>query len=172
MTLYKKVFKKPWSYIIGGIMLALLNVILLITTGNTWEITTGFLYWGVWFLQLFGIDISSWYYFSVYNNGLDRKQTFLNNSYTVINLAVIFGALISSLLASEFKLKKIKNKRQLIFGLVGGVMMGYGSRIAFGCNTGAYFSAIPSFSLHGWVFAVFLFIGAWMGSKILFKYLL
>ena len=29
--------------------------------------------------------------------------------------------------------------------------MGYGARIAFGCNIGAYFGGIASFSLHGWL---------------------
>ena len=32
--------------------------------------------------------------------------------------------------------------------------MGYGTRLSFGCNVGAYFSAIPSFSLHGWIFRI------------------
>ncbi|MFW5647507.1 MAG: YeeE/YedE thiosulfate transporter family protein [Candidatus Alkaliphilus sp. MAG34] len=50
--------------------------------------------------------------------------------------------------------------------------MGYGTRLSFGCNIGAYFSAIPSLSLHGWVFGTFMFVGAWIGSKILFKYIL
>lgn len=172
MSVYKKFFKKPWPYVVGGAILAFLNIILLLFTGKAWKITTGFLYWGIWIIQQFGIDTSNWYYFNVYNNGLDSGQTFLNNYYTVINLAVIFGALIASLLASEFKWKKIKNKKQLFFALIGGLIMGYGTRLAFGCNIGAYFSAIPSFSLHGWVFALFIFLGAWIGSKLLFKYLL
>ena len=32
--------------------------------------------------------------------------------------------------------------------------MGYGARIAFGCNIGAYFGGIASFSLHGWLWGV------------------
>ncbi|MCL6594366.1 MAG: YeeE/YedE family protein, partial [Alicyclobacillus sp.] len=50
---------------------------------------------------------------------------------------------------------------QMVVGLlVGGVFMGYGARIAFGCNIGAYFSGISSFSLHGWEW----FLGAMLGS--------
>mgnify|MGYP000591478547 CR=1 FL=1 len=34
---------------------------------------------------------------------------------------------------------------------LGGVLMGYGARIAFGCNVGAFFSGIASGSLHDWL---------------------
>jgi hypothetical protein len=172
MQIYQKLFKKPWPYLMGGALLAILNIILFASTGEPWKITSGFLYWGAAILEFFGMDPGKWYYFSVYNNGLDSGETFLNNYYSVINLAVIMGALIAALLASEFKWKKIKNKRQLFFGLLGGILMGYGTRLSFGCNIGSYFSAIPSFSLHGWVFGIFMFIGAWIGSKVLFRYLL
>ncbi|WDC85116.1 YeeE/YedE thiosulfate transporter family protein [Caloramator sp. mosi_1] len=48
--------------------------------------------------------------------------------------------------------------------------MGYGARISFGCNIGALFSGVASMSLHGWVFMVFIFVGAFIGSKLLVKY--
>lgn len=37
--------------------------------------------------------------------------------------------------------------------------MGYGARLAFGCNIGAYFGGIASFSLHGWVWMVMAMLG-------------
>lgn len=172
MKFYEKIIKKPWPYWVGGILLGVLNIILLALTGKSWKITTGFLYWGLSVLELLGFKCSNWYYFSVYSNELGKGETFINNYYTILNLAVIVGALLAILWASEFKFKKIKNKRQLFFGLLGGIIMGYGTRLSFGCNIGAYFSAIPSFSLHGWVFAIFMFVGAFIGTKILFKYLL
>ena len=38
--------------------------------------------------------------------------------------------------------------------VIGGLLMGYGARLAFGCNIGAYFGGIASFSLHGWVWMI------------------
>lgn len=172
MKLIEKIFKKPWTYIAGGITLALLNIILFSFSGKTWRITTGFLYWGMGILEAMGVDHLDWHYFNVYGNQLGEGKTFFNNEYTVLNISVILGASIAAFLASEFKWKRIKNKKQLLFALAGGVLMGYGSRLSFGCNIGAYFSAIPSFSLHGWVYGLFMFIGAWLGSKLLFKFLL
>ncbi|WP_278184261.1 YeeE/YedE thiosulfate transporter family protein [Alkaliphilus metalliredigens] len=170
--MYDKVVKDPWPYWIGGILLALLNICLLIVTGSTWRVSGGFLYWGAWGLEKIGFTPANWYYFSVYQNGVEEGQTFLNNPNTVLNIAVIVGALIAALWASEFKWKKIKNVKQLCFALIGGIVMGYGTILSFGCNISAYFSAIPSFSLHGWVFAAFMFVGSWIGSKVLIRYIL
>jgi hypothetical protein len=36
-------------------------------------------------------------------------------------------------------------------------MMGYGARLAYGCNIGAYFSGVASASLHGWLWFVLAF---------------
>ena len=172
MGFYERVIKKPWPYWIGGIILALLNITLLITTGSAWSITTGLLYWAAAIAERIGINPSEWYYFNFYHYGLKEGQTFIVNSYTVLNIAIILGALLAVLWAKEFKWKRVKNSKQFCFALGGGIIMGYGTRLSFGCNIGAYFSSIPSFSLQGWVFAVFMFVGAWIGSKILFKYIL
>jgi uncharacterized membrane protein YedE/YeeE len=86
------------------------------------------------------------------------------------NLGIIFGALLATLLASQFKFKKIKSKKQVLAAIIGGLLMGYGARIAYGCNIGALFSGIASLSLSGWVFAIAMFFGAITGSKLLIKY--
>jgi uncharacterized membrane protein YedE/YeeE len=36
-----------------------------------------------------------------------------------------------------------------------------------GCTIGAFFSSIPSLALNGWVFALFLGVGAWIGTLII-----
>ena len=50
--------------------------------------------------------------------------------------------------------------------LGGGLVMGYGSRLAFGCNIGALFSGTASLSLHGWVYLVSLGLGALVGIRL------
>ena len=45
-------------------------------------------------------------------------------------------------------------------------MMGYGARLAFGCNVGAYFGGIASTSLHGWLWIVFALLGTGIGVKL------
>jgi uncharacterized membrane protein YedE/YeeE len=45
--------------------------------------------------------------------------------------------------------------------------MGYGSGLAMGCTIGAFFSGIPSLAVNGWVFAIFLGGGAWIGTQLI-----
>jgi len=98
------------------------------------------------------------------------KGGFWAHGGSIINLGLIVGAFLSAAAASQFKIKKIKAGRQVVAALLGGLLMGYGARLAFGCNIGAYFSAIASMSLHGWVFGIFILVGAFIGSKLLVKY--
>lgn len=170
-----KFFKKPMPYIVGGLILGILNIILLAFSGMSWQITSGFLLWGVKFLRLFNIDALNWEYFfhfKSYYEPIIESKSLVFNRYTILNIGVLLGSLIATLLACEFKLKRIKNKKQLLMALVGGILMGYGTRLAVGCNIGAFFSGIPSFSLHAWVFGIFTFLGVYIGLKILIKYLI
>jgi uncharacterized membrane protein YedE/YeeE len=50
--------------------------------------------------------------------------------------------------------------------VVGGLLLGYGARLAYGCNIGAYFSGIVSGSLHGWLWLVAAFIGNVLGTRL------
>jgi uncharacterized membrane protein YedE/YeeE len=82
------------------------------------------------------------------------------------------GAFLASLLATEFRIRKIKFRKQVIGAILGGLLMGYGARMANGCNIGAFYGGIASLSLSGWVFGIFLFVGSVVGSIILIKYLM
>ncbi|MFM7583342.1 MAG: YeeE/YedE thiosulfate transporter family protein, partial [Caldilinea sp.] len=52
----------------------------------------------------------------------------------------------------------------------GGLLMGVGATLAMGCTIGAFFSAIPSLALNGWVFALCLAAGAWLGVQLIQRY--
>jgi len=45
-------------------------------------------------------------------------------------------------------------------------VLGYTSRLAFGCNIGAFFSGISTGSLHGWVWFIAAFAGSWLGIRL------
>jgi len=172
-NLKKAVLKDPWPYWLGGILLGLGNIVVFIYTAAPWGVTTTFVFWGAWIAQLFGGHPETWSFFSQQPGMLQvLKGGFFNHGGSIMNAGIVVGAFLSVATASQFRVKKIKNGRQVIAALVGGLLMGYGARLAFGCNIGAYFSGIASMSLHGWVYAVFIFAGAYVGSKILVKYLM
>ncbi|QGU94642.1 YeeE/YedE family protein [Clostridium bovifaecis] len=170
-----KWLKKPWPYWVGGGLLGILNVLLLAISGISWYVTSGFLLWGVGILERLGLEASKWEYFEYtkveYGDIIANHNLFINK-YAILNVAVILGSLIATLLASQFKFKKIKSRKHAIFALLGGIMMGYGARLAAGCNIGSFLGGIPSFSLHAWIFWIFVILGAWVGTKVLIRFLI
>ena len=75
----------------------------------------------------------------------------------------------ASALAGAFVVHRRIPARLALGAVVGGLLMGYGARIAYGCNIGAYFGGIASFSLHGWIWGVVALVGTFAG--ILFAYI-
>jgi len=166
---YEMFLKKEWSYITGGVLLAVVSTALILATGKAWGVTGGFTYWGAWILQAFGGQPENWAYFQEMSTSFASTK-FLSHPVTIWNFGIILGALVSVLLAAQFKLKKIKNRKQVVAAILGGLLMGIGARIALGCNIGAFFTAVPALSLHGWIFAALFFAGAAVGSKMLVKW--
>ncbi len=162
--LYKRLFVNPLTYVTGAVLLALFNIVTFAATGKGWGVSGVLPYWSAWILKPIG-DITTWANLSQ----ATVDAGFWNNGVSIRNLGIILGALLAVLLASQFKIKKIKNWKQASGAMVGGLVMGYGAGVALGCNIGALFSGIASLSLAGWVFALFLFLGAYVGSKLLVK---
>lgn len=163
-------FKNAWPYVTGAILLSLFQIVTLATTGEPWGVSGPFANWGAWLYRLVGGNVDKWYYFSSNGAQATLNAGILKDPGSIRNLAIIAGALLATLLASQFKIKKIKSKKQVAAAIIGGLLMGYGARIGFGCNIGAFYSGISSLSVSGWVFGVFLFLGAIVGSKLLVKF--
>lgn len=168
---YKTLFVNPWTYTTGAVVLALLNLALLLGTGKAWGVTTSLTYWGAWVWRWVGGEPQHWLYFAEIKPVFNRPGfNFLADAGSLTNVGIVLGALLAALLANQFRVKKLKAKRQIVAAVAGGLLMGFGARLAFGCNIGAMFTAVPAMSLHGWVFLVSIFAGAVAGSKLLLKY--
>jgi len=167
---YKIWFKDAWPYLTGAVLLSLFQIVNFAVAGSPWGVSGTLANWGAWLYELVGGSVEKWYYFSSEGAQQLLKDGFLHDPGSLRNVGIIAGALFSTLIASGFKFKKIKSWKQVAAAILGGLLMGYGARIGFGCNIGALFSGIASLSLSGWVYAVFLFLGAIVGSKLLVKY--
>ena len=158
----KIIFKGPWAYWVGAVVLAILNILVLIVRQQPWGITTNILNWAKWLGSLVGL---------VDSQGITINQLMLLSG-TYLNLGVILGAFWAALAASQTRFRPVRDKKYVISALAGGLLMGYGARIAYGCNIGLLLNGIASSSLTGWLFMIAVFIGTWLGSKILLRFLL
>ena len=80
-----------------------------------------------------------------------------------MDLGIVLGALLAALLAGRFAPVWSIPARSLAAAVLGGLLLGYGARVAYGCNIGAYFSGIASGSLHGWLWLPAAFLGNVLG---------
>jgi hypothetical protein len=93
---------------------------------------------------------------------------FINNNFA-LTIGILPGSLMGALFAGEFRVRYPRLKRRYFQALTGGVLMGYATGIAVGCTVGAFFSAIPSLSVSGWLFGISLAGGAFVGTKVIKK---
>ena len=79
---------------------------------------------------------------------------------------MLLGGLTGALLSREFAIR-MPPRGELIKGTGGGLLMGLGAMLAFGCNIGGFFSAISALSLSGFGMMLGLGLGAFLGLRYL-----
>ncbi|NCN88801.1 MAG: YeeE/YedE family protein [Gallionella sp.] len=159
-------WRGPWPLYLTMILVALLNLGVLLQTGHPWVVTWAFTLWGAKMAAALGWDAEN---SSFWNNDyrLDQLQSSVFSDETsVMNLAIILGSLGAAALAGELKPNFRVTALPLLGALLGGLLMGYGSRIAYGCNIGAFLSGVSSTSLHGWLWILAALPGNWVGIKL------
>ena len=55
---------------------------------------------------------------------------------------------------------------RVLMAVTGGLLLGYGARLGFGCNIGAMVGGITSGSLHGWLWMLAAFCGGIVGVNV------
>jgi uncharacterized membrane protein YedE/YeeE len=91
----------------------------------------------------------------------------LVSAYTMLDAGLVFGAFLAAMASGELKLRVARQRRRYVQSFGGGTLMGYGAGLAVGCTLGAFFSAVPSLGLNGWVFGLALLGGAGIGTRII-----
>lgn len=160
------VFVKAWPAVIGGALLGGLNVLEYLYK-KPWGITTAVSRWAGWIALNVGYRADTLLYFGDKPAGKELlSHVPWSSGGDLLDWGLIFGAFTAALLAGEFKVR-FAPRRRYVQALAGGIVMGYGARLAMGCNIGGFFSAIPSLALNGWVFGLGLFGGAWLGVQLI-----
>ena len=156
----------PWPLVAGAIALVLLNFATLALAGRPWGVTSAFALWGAKAASAIGIDVASWAYWSTKANAAALAAPLSKDVTTVMDIGIVLGAMLAAALAGRYAPVWRLPLRSLIAAVAGGLMLGYGARLAYGCNIGAYFSGIISGSLHGWLWLVFAFAGNVLGTRL------
>jgi uncharacterized membrane protein YedE/YeeE len=150
---YEAIFARTWSVWGAALLIGTLNVFLF-AYDRPWTASDGARNWGDWlFVGLGALErtdlVAPWLY-----------------SGSLLNLGVLLGALAAALLSREFAVR-VAPAGELAKGGIGGLLMGLGAALAFGCNVGGFFSATSALSVAGLAMMLGLGLGAYLGLRYL-----
>jgi uncharacterized membrane protein YedE/YeeE len=148
-----RIFAQPWPVISSALVIGALNVFLF-AFDRPWTASDGLRNWGDVLLHLTRI-----------NDHSDLLSPLLYSG-SVLNLGVLFGSLAAALLSREFAIRPAP-ALELVKGGFGGLLMGTGAMLAFGCNIGGFFSALSALSLSGAAMMGGLVLGSFVAARYL-----
>jgi len=155
-----------WPLMLSGAVLAILNWLTLLVSGHPWSITWAFSLWGAKLASFFGWQATSSPFWNREFQLNALQQPIWQDETSIMNIGLFLGALLAATLAKKFKISGHLDIKALTTAAIAGLLMGYGARLAYGCNIGAYFGGISSTSLHGWLWIVCAIPGFWLGFKV------
>ena len=165
-TQLEQLIHGPWPIWWGVIALAFFGLMTLLFAGYPWSITFAFGLWGAKIWTALGGDAASWAYWSGGYPGSALNNSVLADITSVMDFGIIMGAMLAAALAGRYAPESNISSKRVVTAVVGGLLLGYGARLAFGCNIGSLLGGISSGSLHGWLWLVAAFAGGILGVKI------
>ncbi len=158
---------KRWVW--GAVALAVLATLNLLLAGQPWGVVYGFGLWAAKVAVVAGaFEPTTNMFWSQTGNAQRLTQTVLLDVTTITNIGILAGALWIS--AKSPSAGPPLTGKQWVVGLIAGFVMGYSSRLAFGCNVGAMLSGISTGSLHGWIWVPLAFCGTLIGLRVRRRY--
>lgn len=152
---------KFWAPLPAVIAAGILSTYYFGITGTFWAVTGEFTRWGGHVLQLFGAHPEQWGYFKVI--GLEGSP--LDRIDGMMVIGMFGGCFVAALWANNVKLRMPQHRIRIFQAVLGGMIAGFGARLAMGCNLAAFFTGIPQFSLHAWFFALATAVGSYFGAR-------
>lgn len=153
----------PWPLLYGAFALAAVNIATLLIAGRPWGITSAFALWGAKSATALGLDVKHWPY---WQGGQAIDASVLSDVTSVMNFGIMLGALAAAAAAGRFAPSIRIPPGSLAAAVLGGLLMGFGARLATGCNIGAFFSGVASGSLHGLVWLLAAIPGNMIGARL------
>jgi len=160
------VLNSRYALYVYALALGLLSALLLYSTyylagrGTYWGITTGeSKIGGLLWATAVDPSIRDTLYYKTF-----KLVNPLNDPTQMIVIAILLGGLIGALALGEFGLKHFPNHWMLLQAVIGGFLLGYGARLALGCNIGNYLSAWASAGLNAITFTAGMIPGIGLGT--------
>jgi uncharacterized membrane protein YedE/YeeE len=151
---------------VGAVAIGLLLIAVFVVGGHPWSVTFGFTVWGAKVANLLGADLSRAEFWQWPGPKQALSDSILSDTASLTNLGMIFGAMAAAAGSRPFARASWPPAPSLFAAAIGGLLMGWGARLGFGCNIGAFVGGVASGSLHGWIWFAAALIGSSVGIKL------
>ena len=159
----------PRRWLWGAVLLAVFATLNLMIAGQPWGVVYGFGLWGAKAATALGLfDPAANAFWSDPGHAERLHQTLLLDVTSITNIGILAGALWVAPRRPQDA--RPLTGQQWLIGLAAGFVMGYSSRLAFGCNVGAMVSGISTGSVHGWLWVPMAFLGTLVGLRVRRRY--
>lgn len=159
-------WKPSRNYIIGGIAIGLLCVFVFAAGGHPWSVTFGYTIWGAKIATALGFDLSNAPFWQWPGPKQALTNSVLSDTSSLTDFGMIFGAMAAAAATKPFARTDWPPFKSLLAAAVGGLLMGWGARLGFGCNIGAFVGGIASGSVHGWIWFLACLPGCLIGIRL------
>jgi uncharacterized protein len=159
-------FTPSRNYVAGGIVIGLLCVAVFAAGGHPWSVTFGYTVWGAKIASALGFDFSHAAFWQWPGPKRALAQSVLSDTSSLTDFGMLFGAMAAAAAGHPFARSAWPPLKSLLAAGIGGLLMGWGARLGFGCNIGAFVGGVASGSLHGWVWFAAALPGCLIGIKL------
>jgi uncharacterized membrane protein YedE/YeeE len=159
-------FMPSRNYIVGGVIIGLLCIAVFVAGGHPWSVTFGYTVWGAKAATALGFDLSQATFWQWPGPKHALEGSVLADTSSLTDFGMLFGAMAAAAAAKPFAAGAWPPAKSLAAAAVGGLVMGWGARLGFGCNIGAFVGGVASGSLHGWVWFICALAGSLIGIRL------
>jgi hypothetical protein len=154
------------AILIGAAVIGALSIGVFLAGGHPWSVTFGFTVWGGKLASLAGLDLASHEFWQWPGPKRALSESVLTDTSSLTDLGMILGAMAAAAATRPFARASWPPARSLLAAAIGGLLMGWGARLGFGCNIGAFVGGVASGSLHGWVWFAAALAGCTLGIRL------
>ncbi|HEY1310940.1 MAG TPA: YeeE/YedE family protein [Pseudolabrys sp.] len=154
------------NYLIGGLAIGLLCVFVFVAGGHPWSVTFGYTVWGAKAASTLGFDLTHSEFWQWAGPKHALSESVLSDTSSLTDFGMLFGAMAAAAATRPFAAGAWPPLKSLLAAAVGGLLMGWGARLGFGCNIGAFVGGVASGSLHGWVWFLAALPGCLIGIRL------
>jgi hypothetical protein len=154
------------NYIIGGFTIGLLCIAVFVAGGHPWSVTFGYTVWGAKAATALGFDLSHAAFWQWPGPKRALSESVLSDTSSLTDFGMLFGAMAAAAASKPFASSAWPPVKSILAAGIGGLLMGWGARLGFGCNIGAFVGGVASGSLHGWIWFLAALPGCLIGIRL------